>query len=146
MEICRTGTNRVVLIFEKIVIKFPRTKNFWRNLWINFMEFIYYLIYHSEFCMPTYFSLFGIITIQKRGKNWGYLDEKGGALDYYSDSLKKYLATKNFSKHERIIINHNSHSNTNLFWDEGKLKYVDYGDAIMFRFIKFCIINKALLV
>ena len=91
MEIAR-GNTRTVLIFKNFVLKFPRfylsnamearrtfckdpekmrrhvKRHLLRGVGDNWREFIFYFCNHSSFLMPTFFSFFGLLNIQKRGE------------------------------------------------------------------------------
>lgn len=146
MEIINSGTTRLVLVFKKVVIKFPRIKNFWKNLVINFMEFLVFFFYQSDFCMSTYFSLFGIVNVQKRGSKTQYSNQNSRRqISNYEKFVIDFLKNKKVKELDSYKLRH-TFSITNMFLDGDKLKNVDYGDWIMIKFIKFYEKNKTLFV
>jgi hypothetical protein len=78
MTIAR-GHDRIVIVLYFIVIKLPNVQNAYasrdrRPLWRgiirkihkNWQEFAFYVRTRHQFCVPTYFSLFGLVNIQPR--------------------------------------------------------------------------------
>ncbi|MFZ2310459.1 MAG: hypothetical protein WAW11_02855 [Patescibacteria group bacterium] len=137
MEI-KQGTNRFVLVFKYFVIKFPKVnKSFFRNLLINCLEFFCFIIYRSDFCMPTYFSLLGFVNFQKKGNKTSYSDKEACYLviNILDACLKKYITENKISDQDKLILGHDTSSVRNLFWDSDCLKTIDYGSWPMFKFV-----------
>ena len=82
MKACR-GSRRLVLVFKKVVIKIPFSKNhiplrmirkipfacfqekFGWGIWENWQEFMTWLKLRSPFLVPVYLSI-GLVSVQKR--------------------------------------------------------------------------------
>ncbi len=93
----KKGKNRIVLIFPALgfALKFPNihfiraarqlftygfhnpfpgeinrslTEHLFKGIGDNWREFRFYFTRHHPFCLPTYFSLFGLCNIQRAGK------------------------------------------------------------------------------
>lgn len=161
------GYTRVVFVFSKVVIKLPRllrnskkiptkvTKNWQRqrkvlalfeNMVINLQEFIFFLIVRPKFCLPTYFSFFGLFNIQKKGE---IITEQGesvynGAKNFEANTLSYLL--KNYSKEleeknhkdsaHLSLIHHNIASPGALYFNKKRIQVADYGDWPVIRFIR----------
>jgi hypothetical protein len=126
MKINRDGTTRLVIILGSFVIKFPRLKDFWGNLFINWNEFAVYIIYRPNLCAPTYFSFFGFFNIQKRGIGINYGDKKAAEFfDSQRDSIEDFCL--NFNRHSSEM-GHHCGSVLNIHKFGAKYLYVDYGD------------------
>jgi hypothetical protein len=137
MEI-KQGTNRFVLVFKYFVIKFPKVNKYlFENLLINCLEFFCSIIYRSDFCMPTYFSLLGFVNFQKKGRKISYSDKDARylVLNVLDVCLKKYIVENKISEQDRFILGHDTSSVQNLFWDGDHLKTIDYGSWPMFKFV-----------
>lgn len=94
----------------------PRTFLF-RGLLENSREFYFFCKYQSQFLLPTYFSLFGLLNIQKKGKKEVETD------------LRKILWSQMVQITEGEVWKDEHHfSNPKNFCNEnGKLKIMDYG-------------------
>lgn len=161
----KDGKTRIVFIFEKIVIKIPRlfknsnkvkkedynnfkkTIGLFGNMIINFNEFIFYLLFRPNFCLPTYFSFFGLFNIQKRGIN---------VVDVWQDT-EKYKISENLVKNKldflvktyyRLLLKrkskdqihipliaHNILSPNSLYFNKDQIQLADYGDLCVIRFL-----------
>ncbi len=78
MEI-KKGNDRIVILIGIFAIKFPNIldamknqhkrpvwRGILRKIWKNWQEFIFYQKHRHPFCVPTYFSFFGLFNIQRR--------------------------------------------------------------------------------
>ena len=76
------GFDRIVILIGIFAIKIPNfidafnhqdKRPLWRGIlrkiWKNWQEFMFYLKHRHPFCVPTYFSLFGLFNIQRRTPN-----------------------------------------------------------------------------
>jgi len=141
------GKTRVAIIAGEIAIKFPRiyaleifkcffwylregyadVKYFlgheikfmlWRGIVCNFREFLFYRTYRLSILAPTYFSLFGLINIQKAGTNlkmddlavWEQIYELTKRISFKDHDPHTFAEAENY-----CVIDH-------------KLAMVDYGD------------------
>lgn len=91
----------------------------------NWNEFIFFVKTKNKFLLPTYFSFFGLVNIQKRGQELKWSDG-----DFFS------FLQKNSKEKDQIFIDAHSFENPNNFClDNGKLKMVDYGSRHCRSFI-----------
>lgn len=163
------GYTRLVFVFSKVVIKFPRllknsrkmpkspfkerkTLALGENMIINFNEFIFFILFRPKFCLPTYFSFFGLFNIQKRGEIiYSVIDgtEEGvkkyeavrslvkNKLNFLLEEYDKWLKEKNKKDSKHIpLIAHNIISPNSLYFNKNRIQVADYGDLCVARFIR----------
>ena len=95
-----------------------------RGLIHNWNEFYFYLKSHSDILLPTYFSLFGFVNIQKKGEKF---EMKEG--DLWIQILKL--------KNKECWIDGHTFSNVDNFCKENyKIKMIDYGDPDVYCLLK----------
>ncbi len=81
----------------------------------------------NPFIMPTYFSLFGLFNIQKRGKEIDFWDDSGVWCYVYDNSQ---------NENQPWCDGHSLASIENYCLDERKLKIVDYGSRFLEPFLE----------
>ena len=92
----------------------------------NLNEFIFYRKTKNIFVMPTYFSFFGLINIQKRGKEidfWNYLD------------IWRYICHNSANEDQPFCSPHSFSKKENFCLDGDKLKMLDYGSRHVNNFL-----------
>lgn len=93
----------------------------------NYQEWKFYKKTKNVFVMPTYFSLFGLLNIQKRGQRITFWD--GTAVWLYIH--------ENIQNHDQPFCDgHTLSEIDNFCLDNGCLKMVDYGSRYVEPFLK----------
>lgn len=88
----------------------------------NFGEFVFYLSTRHVFLLPTYFSVFGLINVQKLA-----IEPKINDRD-----LLYQMATLTYDKAN----GHHYRNPANFSYQNGKLQILDYGDPRVQRVVK----------
>jgi len=86
---------------------------------LNFSEYLFYIKTRMQVLQPTYFSLFGLINIQKAGKPLGVNKEK---FENWIESLGNGEAENDwhtFGNPENFCLSH-----------DGQIRIVDYSESI----------------
>ena len=101
-------------------------KWFLRGLWCNWSEFVFYLFHPNiKILMPTYFSLFGLINIQRRGmiikKTDRYIFYQIYKISGHDPDINKDVHL--FGEHR------------NFCSENGRLKIVDYAGELTQKII-----------
>lgn len=91
----------------------------------NWNEFIFFIKTRNSFLLPTYFSFFGLVNIQKRGQ----------ALDWTEDNFFVFLQENSQEKDQIFIDTHSFDNPRNFCLDNSKLKMIDYGSRHCRSFI-----------
>lgn len=196
MEI-RKGTNRLVLIFDQVVVKFPlvkimrgfkefcyREKKFFKliqkhdlkkhylkkltekeqflkdekefiarkskqlslkvlpkrayetfgiryslfgGIMANWNEYLFYQKTRNPFLMPTYFSLFGLINIQKKSRK----------IDFWShEDVWLYVCRNSINENQPFCDSHSFDEIENFGLDGDKLRMHDYGSRHIREFLR----------
>lgn len=89
-----------------------------RGVWENWGEFRFYRLSRSRFLMPTYFSLFGMLNIQKRGNKKAKIED-----------VNLWCQLCEMTNNEVWADGHTFSNANNFCDDDGKLVMVDYGNA-----------------
>lgn len=82
----------------------------------NFFELVFYKKYKFNFLVPTYYSFFGLFTIQKKVKQ------------YNSYRGEHWIKLVKVLDNDIYRGGHTFMAEENYGFDEGKLKILDYGD------------------
>lgn len=93
----------------------------------NWNEYAFYRETKNSFLMPTYFSFFGLINIQKKGEIidfWGYRE----LFDYICDNSQ--------NRNQPFCDSHTFTEIGNFCLDQGKLRISDYGDRQVHNFLR----------
>jgi len=89
----------------------------WGGVMANWNEFIFFVKTRNKFLLPTYFSFFGLVNIQKKGE----------VLDWEEGDFFVFLQ-KNSKKRDQLFVDAHSFDNPKNFCiDDGRLKMIDYG-------------------
>lgn len=87
------------------------------GLMANWNEFIFWLKTRNKFLLPTYFSFFGLINIQKKGE----------VLIWEEGDFFVFLQRNSKEKDQVFVDSHSFDNPQNFCIDNGKLKMIDYG-------------------
>lgn len=93
----------------------------------NWNEYLFYRETKNLFVMPTYFSLFGLINIQKRGQEitfWEYKD------------VWMYICHNSVNENQPFCNSHSFAEKENFCLDGDKLKMLDYGNRHVHNFLR----------
>ena len=93
----------------------------------NYQEWKFYRETKNVFVMPTYFSLFGLLNIQKRGEKITFWDG-AGVWCYIHENIQNH--------HQLFCDGHTLSEIDNFCLDNGRLKMVDYGSRSVEPFLK----------
>ncbi len=91
----------------------------------NWNEFIFFVKTRNKFLLPTYFSFFGLINIQK----------KGNVLNWKDGDFFVFLQNNSKIKDQIFVDAHSFDNPQNFYLDNGKLKMIDYGSRHCRSFI-----------
>ncbi|KKT13337.1 MAG: hypothetical protein UV95_C0002G0021 [Candidatus Falkowbacteria bacterium GW2011_GWF2_43_32] len=93
----------------------------------NLQERQFYKKTKNVFVMPTYFSLFGFLNIQKRGEQIDFWD----SIDVWY-----YIHDNSQNHHQPFCDGHTLSETDNFCLDNGHLKMVDYGSRSLEPFLE----------
>lgn len=92
----------------------------------NLQEFCFSLSYRNNFIMPTYFSFFGLINIQKKGDKIGF---------WSSDDVWNYVCKNSLHQNQPHCDSHVFSNIDNFCLDGRHLKICDYGSRQIQEFL-----------
>lgn len=101
--------------------------NLFGGIYHNWSEFLFFLRTRHGFCQPTYFSLFGLVNIQKLGEQMdlGWVYEKEWWWNrVYHRFLVPILEKSKYSD------GHHFFNQNNFTFYKGKLFLLDYGSRV----------------
>lgn len=93
----------------------------------NYQEWKFYRKTKNVFVMPTYFSLFGLLNVQKRGQKITFWDGVG---------VWYYIHENSQNHHQPFCNGHTLSEIDNFCLDSGHLRMVDYGSRDVEPFLK----------
>lgn len=100
----------------------------------NWLEFYYYLKTRNKFLVPTYFSFFGLINIQRQVEK---IEINPGDLKYpfkdFFSIINGYYSNSSFEVNVRFT--HHMLAESYCWGSDGGLMIFDYGDKSVFPFI-----------
>ncbi len=106
---------------------FGLRRSLFGGIMANWNEYLFYRETKNSFVMPTYFSLFGLINIQKRGQEitfWSYTD------------VWMYICHNSANKNQPFCNSHSFAEKENFCLDGDKLKMLDYGSRHVHNFLR----------
>lgn len=93
----------------------------------NLQERRFYKETKNPFCMPTYFSFFGLFNVQKRG----------GKVDFWErNEIWSYIYHNSKNSNQPFCDGHTLAETENYGMDNGRLKLVDYGSRQVGEYLK----------
>ena len=95
------------------------------GLMANWSEFVFFVKTRNKFLLPTYFSFFGLINIQKREN----------VLNWKDGDFFVFLQNNSKIKDQIFVDAHSFDNPQNFCLDHGKLKMIDYGSRHCRSFI-----------
>jgi hypothetical protein len=93
----------------------------------NWNEYLFYKETKNLFVMPTYFSLFGLINIQKRGQEITFWDYK---------DIWRYICHNSANENQPFCNSHSFAEKENFCLDGDKIKMLDYGSRHVHNFLR----------
>jgi len=92
----------------------------------NLQEFYFTIFHRNNFIMPTYFSFFGLINIQKKGDKITFWD---------SEDIWAYVCKNSIHRNQPYCDSHVFSNIDNFCIDRGKLRICDYGSRNVQEFL-----------
>ena len=101
--------------------------NLFRGIMANWNEYCFYRKTKNLFVMPTYFSLFGLINIQKRGQEISFWNRS---------DIWEYICRNSISPNQVFCNSHSFRRKENFCLDGDKIKMLDYGNRHVHKFLE----------
>ena len=121
---------------ENIDLQLPKSRCYEREesplfpllagIMANWQEFLFTIFCWNNFIQPTYFSLFGLINIEKRGDKINF---------WNSDDLFEYISKNSLSEKQLHCDSHVFSNIENFSMDGNHLKIHDYGSRNIQEFL-----------
>lgn len=121
--------NRTISLWKKLPLDFACggiKKWLFYGIYANWNEFLFYLETRHDFLVPTFFSLFGLMNIQKYGDAIGFdIADKLDVSSYIGVDGHHFLNSGNFCYHRGAlkICDYGSHETRKIITENGEKIY-----------------------